>query len=138
MLKGNPSEEELRSLLGGEAFAAWNKISALLRQNYAMEIFWDTGRKAGKHECKFRRGVKTLCALYSQENCFGVMVIFGKNEREQFEQQRASFSETVRRIYDETHEYHDGKWIMIEVRDEKNLPEIEQLIRIKKKPPRKM
>ena len=137
MLKEIPSAEELRELLGGEAFVAWNEITAFLGRNYSLEIAWDTGRKAGKHECKFRRGAKTLCALYTREKCFGVMVIFGKKEREQFEQQRASFSEMVRRIYDETHQYHDGKWMMIEVRDEKILPEIEQLIRIKKKPPRK-
>ena len=137
MLKEIPSAEELRELLGGEAFAAWNETTAFLGWNYSLEIVWDTGRKAGKHECKFRRGAKTLCALYTRENCFGVMVIFGKKEREQFEQQRASFSARVRRIYDETHQYHDGKWMMIEVRDEKILPEIEQLIQIKKKPPRK-
>ena len=138
MLKEVPSEADLRGLLGREAFDAWNKITLFLQQNYPVEIFWDTGRKAGKHECKFRRGAKTLCALYTRENCFGVMVIFGKKEREQFEQQRASFSEMVRRIYDETHQYHDGKWMLIEVRDEKILPEIQQLIPIKKTPPRKM
>ena len=55
MLKEIPSAEELRELLGGEAFAAWNEITAFLGRNYSLEIAWDTGRKAGKHECKFRR-----------------------------------------------------------------------------------
>ena len=137
MLKEIPSEEDLLQLLGEEAFIAWKKITAFLQQNYPVEITWDIGRKVGIHECKFRRGAKTLCSLNSRENYFGVVVIFGKYEREQFEQQRASFSEMIRRIYDETHQYHDGKWLMIEVRDEASIPEIQRLIRIKQKPPRK-
>jgi len=48
--------------------------------------------------------------------------------------QRFFFSEAIRKIYDNTHQYHDGKWIMIDVVNETYLPEIQKLIMIKKKP----
>ncbi|WP_369882329.1 DUF3788 family protein [Anaerostipes hominis (ex Lee et al. 2021)] len=53
---------------------------------------------------KYRRGGKTLCALYARENCIGFMVILGKDEREKFEAGRNEYSESVRKIY--THRAH--------------------------------
>lgn len=53
-----------------------------------MDVLWDTGRKAGVCECKFRRRGKTLCALYVKDDSFGVVVIFGASEQEKFEEHR--------------------------------------------------
>ncbi len=60
------------------------------------------------------------------------MVVFGKAEREKFEAGREDFSPEIRKIYAETHQHHDGKWLMIEVRNEDVLLEIENLLRINK------
>ena len=50
-----------------------------------MDCLWSTGGKAWKYEYKYRRGGKTLCALYARENCVGFMIVLGKDERLKFE-----------------------------------------------------
>ncbi len=79
-----------------------------------MERLWDSGGKAWTYEHKYRRGGKTLCALYAKENCVGFMIIFGKDERLKFENDREHYSKEVQRVYDEAQTYHDGKWLLFE------------------------
>jgi len=64
--------------------------------------------------------------------------VLGKNEREKFDEQRETFSDAVRKIYDETPIYHDGKWLGFEVRDEMLIDDIIRLLHVKRKPNRKI
>ena len=91
----------------------------------------------GKDELKFRRGGKTILTIYIREKHFDFLVIFGKAEREKFEAQRGEFPQKIQEIYDNSKTYHDGKWMMIPVRDLQTLEAVKQLILIKKKPNRK-
>lgn len=134
MLPKIPSPEELADLMSPGVFNVWREIESFILTNYNMETEWDIGRKAGVYEYKFRKSGKTLCALYAREKSFGFMVIFGKAEREKFEASREQYSAYIQSIYDNTHQYHDGKWLMIDVSDKSHLQEIKSLIMIKKKP----
>lgn len=134
MLSSIPEAHQLADMMGIGVFAAWQEIQAYIMANYQMETSWDVGRKAGIYEYKFRHGRKTLCALYARENSFGFMIIFGKAEREKFEVVREQFSAYIQSVYDNTHQYHDGKWLMFDVADDSHLSEIKDLINIKKKP----
>ncbi len=134
MLSSIPESCELVDLMGIGVFAVWQEIEDYIMANYRMVTSWDVGRKAGIYEYKFRQGSKTLCALYAREKGFGFMVIFGKNERERFEAVREHFSTYIQSVYDNTHQYHDGKWLMFDVADDSHLSEIKDLINIKKKP----
>ena len=98
---------------------------------------WDKGGKAWKYEYKYRRGGKTLCALYARENCVGFMIILGEDERLKFEADRESYSKEVQEIYDETKTYHDGKWIMFEPADTSLFHDFIRLLQIKRKANRK-
>ena len=82
-------------------------------------------------------GGKTLCALYAKENSFGFMVILGEGERNKFEMQRELFSKGVQALYDEATTYHNGKWIMFELKSSGLFGDIERLLQIKRKPDRK-
>ena len=102
-----------------------------------MDCLWNKGGKAWKYEYKYRRGGKTLCALYARENCVGFMIILGKNERLKFETDRDNYSKEVQRIYDEAQTYYDGKWIMFEPVDDSLFNDFIKLLRIKRRPNRK-
>ena len=95
------------------------------------------GGKAWTYEYKYRKGGKTLCALYAKEKTLGFMVILGKDERAKFEIQRGQFSNEVQMIYDAATTFHDGKWIMFELKDTKLFNDMERLLLIKRKPNRK-
>ena len=136
MLDRRPTREELKALLGPDIFDLWNSICSLVEGLYDMDTQWNSGGKAWTYEYKYRRGGRTLCALYAKEAGLGFMIIFGKAERARFEAERAHFTATIQEIYDTATTYHDGKWIMIEPDDISVLDDVKRLLLIKKKPNR--
>ncbi len=137
MLDKKPNEEEITALVGKSLYEIWTKLCDLIDENYDMDRLWNKGGKAWTYEYKYRRGGKTLCALYARENCIGFMIILGKDERLKFENERENYSEEVQRIYDEAQTYHDGKWIMFEPVDTSMFDDFIKLLKIKRKPNRK-
>lgn len=137
MLDRIPGKEQMTALVGESLYEIWNQLCALIDQNYDMDRLWNKGGKAWTYEYKYRRGGKTLCALYARENCVGFMIILGKDERLKFEKDRENYGEEVQRIYDETQTYHDGKWMMFEPTDTSLFDDFVRLLRIKRKPNRK-
>ena len=137
MLETIPNAEEMTILVGEPLYDIWNQLIAVIDSRYDMECSWNKGGKAWKYEYKYRRGGKTLCALYARENCIGFMVILGKDERLKFETDRDNYPKEVQRIYDETKTYHDGKWMMFEPTDTSFFDDFIKLLSIKRRPNRK-
>lgn len=137
MLSFPPSCEEMNLLIGPERYNIWNDVCTMIDSLYDMESQWNSGGKAWTYEYKFRRGGKTLCALYAKKDCAGLMIIFGKDERDKFEAERQNFFVKVQRMYDEAKTYHDGKWVMFELYDPSMLGDFSKLLAIKRKPNKK-
>lgn len=131
-----PTPETLDALTGKELYDLWTSLHQLIEQKYNMEQMWNHGGKKWTYEYKYRRGGKTLCALYAKEQTIGFMVILGKDERTKFESMREMFSNAAQKIYDETTTFHDGKWLMFELKDTSLFNDIERLLSIKRKPNR--
>ena len=131
-----PTPETLEALTGKELYDLWTSLHQLIEQKYNMEQMWNHGGKKWTYEHKYRRGGKTLCALYAKEQTIGFMVILGKDERTKFESMREMFSNAAQKIYDETTTFHDGKWLMFELKDTSLFNDIERLLSIKRKPNR--
>lgn len=132
-----PNAEQMTTLVGKPLYEIWRQLCALIDEKYDMERLCGSGGKAWTYEYKYRRGGKTLCALYARENCIGFMVILGKDERLKFENGREHYSEKVQRIYDKTPTYHDGKWLMFEPTDTALFDDFIRLLGIKRKANRK-
>lgn len=137
MLEIIPSNDDLSALIGNDLFNVWSKLCAEIEQKYDMDMLWNSGGKAWTYEYKYRRGGKTLCALYAKENCIGFMIIFGKDERAKFEADRESYSAEVNMIYDESITYHDGKWMMFELKNTALFEDMIRLLAIKRRPNKK-
>ena len=137
MLEKTPNSEDMIALIGSSLYDIWTKLCAVIDEKYDVERLWDKGGKAWTYESKYRRGGKTLCALYARENCIGFMIIFGKDERQKFEDNRQFYSEPVRKIYDEAKTYHDGKWVMFEPIDTTMFDDSIKMLQLKRKPNRK-
>lgn len=132
-----PSPEQLTTLMGKNLYEIWTQLCALIDETYDMEHQWNSGGKSWTYEYKYRRGGRTLCALYARENCVGFMVILGRDERLKFENDREHYSAEIQKIYDRTPTYHDGKWLMFEPTDASLFEDLIQLLAIKRKPNRK-
>lgn len=137
MLENIPDGEELGKSLGPKLYAVWAGLYAAIEEKYEMEKLWNKGGKGWQYECKFRRGGKTLCTLYAQEGCVGFMVVFGRAEREKFEEARDAFPKAIQEAYDTAQTYHDGKWVMFQLTDTELLADYVRLLAIKRRPNRK-
>lgn len=137
MLEKVPTKEDMTALLGQSLYKVWTELSGLIESRYDMDQLWNSGGKAWKYEYKYRRGGKTLCALYAKETVFGFMIIFGKEERAKFEASRGDYSLETQKIYDTSTTYHDGKWMMFHPVDTSLFPDLEKLLLIKRKPNKK-
>ena len=137
MLELPPSRSTLADLLGQSLSKVWHALCTTIEEKYEMDRAWNAGGKNWTYEYKYRRGGKTLCALYAKDDCIGFMIIFGKDERARFEDIRDSLSDSVCRQYDEAKTYRDGKWVMFEPTDASEFDDYMRLLAIKRKPNRK-
>ncbi len=134
MLEHTPTDQELTALVGEPLFEVWAALCSAIDERYDMNRQWAGGGKAWEYEYKYRRGGKTLCALYARKNCIGFMVIFGEDERAKFEADRDAYSEEIQKAYDGARTYRDGKWAMFEPSDTSLFEDFMRLLAIKRKP----
>ncbi|MDR2569518.1 MAG: DUF3788 family protein [Oscillospiraceae bacterium] len=86
---------------------------------------------------KFRQGKRTILSINIHEDRYDFQIIYGKVEREKFEARRKEFPKMIQDLYDKAHTYHDGKWMLITVKDLKTLEVVKKMILLKKNPNRK-
>ena len=133
MLEILPDGAQMTDLVGERLYDIWKKLCAAIEEKYDTERIWNNGGKAWAYEYKYRRGSKTLCALYARKNCIGFMVILGKDERAAFEQDKESYAQEVRAAYENAQTFYDGKWIMLQPTDTLLLHDFIRLLAIKRK-----
>lgn len=132
-----PTNQELNEMLGTEKNNLWEAVCNLIESLYEMEILRkNTNWNNWKYEHKYRRGGKTLCTLYANENGFIIQIVFGKDERAKFENEQYTYSDEVQSIYNNSTTYHDGKWMSFEPVNSL-LEDIQRLLCIKRKPNKK-
>lgn len=133
----NIKREELENLIGVDKVLIFYHIVDILTLLYDMEQTWNNGGKKWNYEYKFRKSGKTLCAFYFKKNSLGLMLIFGKQERDKVENIRNELSNAVLEAYDHAQIFHDGKWVMFNIVDYSMLEDLKKLLFIKRKPNRK-
>lgn len=128
-----PSRETLTEYIGDAIFAL-DELINFINTNYGFESQWNYSEKHDKYEFKYRRGGKTLVTFYIEKSTLTVLIVFGKAERESFEQAQNEFSTKTIELYNNTHQYHDGKWLWFPLKDKSMIEDIKKLILIKRKP----
>lgn len=131
--------QEVKAMLG-TSNDAWEKLAGSIRYHYMLDEIWQEGKPTHKHynNLYFKRGGKTLVTLCLRDGYFIACTVFGKDEREKFEQVRENFSEAIRNEYDAAETYHDGKWMAFDMYDDTLVDDIMRLLQIKRKPNRKI
>ena len=128
---------QLSELLNGDQLQRWEDLTHRIDELYEMEQLWNKGFGDWKVEYKYRRGGKTLCTFYAGENSAALLITMGKAEREKFEAERELYALSLQRRYDDTHTYHDGKWLFLPLHDDLVWDDVQRLLRIKRRPNRK-
>jgi hypothetical protein len=106
-----------------------------MRGKYALDEV--PGKYYGIDCLKFRQGKKTILSVNLHEDHYDFQIIYGKAEREKFEARKDEFPESIVELYEKSHTYHDGKWMLIRVDNLETLEAVKKMILIKKRPNRK-
>jgi len=136
-----PSDADMVEVIGAPLADAWGGLRRFLVETYQVEPFLQYGGKRYGWNLQHKKGGRPLCEMYPECGSFTALVVLGSKELAQALEKLESFGPTVGRALVEAPRFHDGCWMYIRVTDpltcEKDVQDIEQLILIKKKPPRK-
>ena len=136
-----PSDEEMIQAVGEPLAGAWTGLRRFLVETYDIAPVFNSGGKKYGWNLQHRIGSRPLCEMYPEHGSFTALVVLGKAELDQAMQKLETFGPTVRHALVETPRFHDGCWMYIRVADastcQQDVQDIEQLILIKKKPPRR-
>lgn len=135
-----PTDAEMIAFIGQPIAEAWTSLRLFLVETYDIVPIFNSGGKKYGWNLQHRISGRPLCEMYPEHGSFTVLVILGKADLEQALVRLEAFGPTVQKALVESPRYHDGCWMYIRVADpltsRQDVQDIEQLILIKKKPPR--
>jgi hypothetical protein len=136
-----PTDAEMIDWIGQPIAGAWTALRLFLVQTYAILPVFNAGGQRYGWNLQHRVGGRPLCEMYPEQGSFTSLVILGKVELDQAMQRIETFGQTVRQALTDSPRYHDGCWMYIRVSDPltclQDVLDLQQLILIKKKPPKK-
>lgn len=129
-----PTERKITATLGIRATKLWKELRTFLKVNfdYTPELTF-YGRNYGWCYRYSRKG-KTLCVLFPESKAFSVLVVFGKKEIAKFNEEKSSFNRDTQSVFNNAHQYHDGKWLYTRVFNRSDVQDVKSLVAIKRKP----
>lgn len=128
-----PTPKEMLQTVGS-ASALWLALRQFLAMSYDIVPETVFGGKKYGWTVHYRKGGRTLCDLYPEQNAFTVLVVLGKAEAAQALDRLNEFSPQVRSIIENTPPLHDGRWLWIRPSSLDDIACIETLLTLKRKP----
>lgn len=131
-----PSQEEIVDTIG-ERSSLWLKIHEFIAENYDFSpelVFW--GKKYG-WAIRYRKGGKTLGYFFPEADAFSVLLVLGNKEAEKVASVASQLSASVKSVFENTEQLHDGRWLWIRVLTEPDVASVKLLIQAKVKQKRK-
>ncbi len=136
-----PTDEDMVNAIGAPISTAWTALRSFLVETYGITPIYNPGGRKYGWNLQHRSGGRPLCEMYPEYGSFTALVVLGKTELEQALERIETFGETVQAALRDTPRFHDGCWMYIRVSDpqtcDQDVKDIQQLILIKRKPPRK-
>ncbi len=118
----------------GKKSPLWNELKSYIEKNYEFTpeiVFY--GEKIG-WTLRYRRSGKTLCSFFPENDAFTVLVVLGKKEVEKTQLLIGKLNKTVKKVFEETKQLRDGRWLWISVRRASDVESIKVLLSIKRRP----
>ena len=129
-----PTEGKISAAIGTRRAKLWEEIRGFLEKNYDFQPELQFYGPDYGWCYRYRRKGKTLCTLFPEMKAFTVLVTLGKKETDDVENNPSVFNKKTQKLFADTHQYHDGKWIYKRVLNKSDLADVKSLITIKKRP----
>jgi len=128
-----PSESDISMALGSSK-EFWLDIRKNIESNFdfSPELVFFT-KKYGR-SIRYSKNKQTLCCLFPENNSFSLLIVLVSKEVEQIDSIKECLSKTVKSVFEDTEQFHDGRWLWIRVKEIGDVSSIKLLLAAKKKP----
>ena len=129
-----PTREIVEEWLGKRGYGYWTQLSEWIATSYP-GIFspeWLFGGKKHGWYLRYKKS-KSLCQFAPRKKKFLVSIVFGSMEREEVENIKCKLSLGTKTEYENAKTFHDGKWLLLEVKNKTILKDIQKLLSVKRK-----
>jgi hypothetical protein len=128
-----PSKEEIRETIG-ELLPLWQEIHQYIEENYDFnqELVFFT-KKYG-WATRYRRKGRTMAYLFPEQEAYSALLILGAKEAEIANLNKDKLNAEVQKVFDNTEQLHDGRWLWIRVLTKSDLDSLKILLSAKRKP----
>ena len=130
-----PARDDLLAGLG-RARDRWVRLEDWVRDTYGVEgeaLYF--GRDTG-WSLRFRRSGKALLTLMPRAGAFRALVVVGPSAWDGARD--LELTARVRAAWDQAHPYPDGRWLWLDVDDDRTVDDIERMVTLKSPPPRRL
>lgn len=128
-----PTEKDINDYVGTK-IELWRSIHKYVSDSYdykAELTFWT--KKYG-WTVRYKKGDKTLCYFFPENNAFSILIVLGAKESEIVNSFANQLNKNVRDIFNSTEQLRDGKWMWIRVLEKNDVDSFILLLNAKKKP----
>ena len=127
-------EGQILELLGKKA-ALWLSLREYLAHCYpgCVPVFGMEGKNK-EYVIRYRKSGRTLVTLYPASSSLVVLIVLGKKEVVKTETLLDKLSTKVRKLFQETDQLHDGRWLWIKPSSRTDLESIKLLLSTKRRP----
>ena len=127
-------EDQILELLGEKA-NLWLSLRENLANYYpdCIPLFGVEGKNK-EFVIRYRKSGRTLVTLYPAGNSLVVLVVLGQKEVAKTEALVDKLSTTVRELFQETDQLHDGRWLWIRPSSKTDVESIMLLLSTKRRP----
>jgi hypothetical protein len=129
--ENQPTLTEVNKALGPKK-SLWEELTCFISDNYPIPGEWNFGGKKYGWNLWYRKSGKTLVSLYPGKGDFVAQIVLGKDQVEQA--LGLKLGKNVGTVLNETPQLHDGRWLFIHVKTEKDVKDVQQLLQVKRKP----
>jgi hypothetical protein len=131
-----PTEETIDAALGVRARKVWRAVAGYLEEAYGVEP--DLGFTGGTYGWRFRyrKGGRTIGALYPEKGSFTVLVVLNTKELDELGPDYDTLSEPLQSVIEGAASYNEGKWCWIRMPGGAMLDELKRLFALRRKPAR--
>ncbi|MBN1305675.1 MAG: DUF3788 domain-containing protein [Anaerolineales bacterium] len=109
-----PDNDQILATLG-LARADWLALRTYIETHYEIVPELKFFAKQYGWTLRYARKGKTLCYLFPETDAFSVLIVFGKKEVEKASLILQELCDSTRKIFTETPQLHDGRWLWIRV-----------------------
>ncbi len=127
-----PSEKEIADFINSPL---WAELNNFLQESYSVTPSYSYSTCSGQPgwNIKYQKAGRSLCTLYPMDGFFIALVVIGAKEQTEAELLITTCTDYVRNLFSKSASVVGGKWLMINVTDEKILDDVKNLIQTRRK-----